>query len=203
MTSPPPSTDAAFGRISRRRTRHSRCLVDRRTWPSASVHRPALLRAGSGSGARPSSYRGDMVFVAQAGRPIGGRFDAEASQDLRLNADVDEVRNDLIHDFMYSGGLEKLAFVSGVGAVTADQPRTLPGGGQLLHGRAARCLFLQHPAADVCRRGNSAVGTDPAAALGRSGKGRERCGQLIVQVALPVAIRRTLDAVRDGGCRPC
>ena len=31
----------------------------------------------------PLSYRGEMVFVAQAGRPIGGRFVAEASQDLR------------------------------------------------------------------------------------------------------------------------
>jgi len=30
---------------------------------------------------------------------------------------------------MYSGGREKIAFLSGPGAVTADRPRTLPGGG--------------------------------------------------------------------------
>ena len=90
----------------------------------------------------PLSYRGEMVFVAQAGRPIGGRFPAEASQDLRLHANVDEVRNDLIHDFMYSGGLEKLAFVSGVGAVRADQPRTLPGGDRYFTDGRRVVLFL-------------------------------------------------------------
>jgi hypothetical protein len=90
----------------------------------------------------PLSYHGEMVFVAQAGRPIGGRFPAEASQGMRLHADVDEVRNDLIHDFMYSGGLEKLAFVSGVGAVTADQPRSLPGGGRYFTDGRRVALFL-------------------------------------------------------------
>ena len=90
----------------------------------------------------PLSYRGEMVFVAQAGRPIGGRFPAEPSAALRLHADVDEVRNDLIHDFMYSGGLEKLAFVSGVGAVAADQPRALPGGGRYFTDGRRVTLFL-------------------------------------------------------------
>jgi hypothetical protein len=90
----------------------------------------------------PLSYRGEMVFAAQAGRPIGGRFPAEGSQGLRLHADVDEVRNDLIHDFMYSGGLEKLAFVSGVGAVRADQPRTLPGGDRYFTDGRRVALFL-------------------------------------------------------------
>jgi hypothetical protein len=76
----------------------------------------------------------------------GGRFSAEASQDLRQNADVDEVRNDLIQDFMYSGGLEKLALVSGVGAVTADRPRTLPGGGHYFtDGRRVVLFFSTRP----------------------------------------------------------
>ena len=65
----------------------------------------------------PLSFRGDMVFVAQAGRPVGGRFIEEGTPDMPLHADVDEVRNHLVHDFMYSGGLEKLAFVGGVGKV--------------------------------------------------------------------------------------
>lgn len=90
----------------------------------------------------PISYRGEMVFVAQAGRPIGGRFAGEASQAMRLHADVDEVRNDLIHDFMYSGGLEKLAFVSGAGAVAADGPRTVPGGGRYFTDGRRVALFL-------------------------------------------------------------
>jgi hypothetical protein len=77
----------------------------------------------------PLSYRGDMVFVAQAGRPIGGRFHGEGPPALTVHANVDEVRNQLIHDFMYSGGLERLAVVGGVGAVTPDRPKTLPRGG--------------------------------------------------------------------------
>jgi len=90
----------------------------------------------------PLSYRGEMVFVAQTGRPIGGRFPGEASQGVRLHADVDEVRNDLIHDFMYSGGLEKLAFVSGVGAVAVDRPRTVPGRGRYFTDGRRVTLFL-------------------------------------------------------------
>ena len=90
----------------------------------------------------PLSFRGDMVLVAQAGRPVGGRFLDEKSQELRLHADVDEVRNHLIQDFMYSGGLEKLGFVKGVGVVTADRPRPLPGGGRYFTDGRRAALFL-------------------------------------------------------------
>jgi hypothetical protein len=94
----------------------------------------------------PLSYRGEMVFIAQAGRPIGGRFRDEETQDLRLHADVDEVRNYLIHDFMYSGGLEKLAFVSGVGVVPADRPRSLQGGSRYFtDGRRVALFFSTRP----------------------------------------------------------
>ena len=94
----------------------------------------------------PLSYRGEMVFIAQAGRPIGGRFLDEETQDLRLHADVDEVRNNVIHDFMYSGGLEKFAFVSGVGVVPADRPRSLLGGSRYFtDGRRAALFFSTRP----------------------------------------------------------
>ncbi len=90
----------------------------------------------------PLSYRGEMVFIVQAGRPIGGRFLDEESQDVRMHADVDEVRNHLIHDFMYSGGLEKLAFVSGVGVVPADQPGSPRGGSRHFTDGRRAVLFL-------------------------------------------------------------
>jgi hypothetical protein len=90
----------------------------------------------------PISYQGQLVFVAQAGRPVGGRYLPEDTQDLRLHPDVDEVRNFLIHDFMYSGGLEKLAFVRGVGAVPADQPRTLTSGDRYYTDGRRVALFL-------------------------------------------------------------
>ena len=57
-----------------------------------------------------------------------------------------KVRNDLVQDFMYSGGLEKIAFLSGVGAVTADRPRTLPGGGNYFtDGRRVVFFFSARP----------------------------------------------------------
>ncbi len=90
----------------------------------------------------PVNYRGQFVFVAQAGRPVGGRFLPEGSQDLQLHPDVDEVRHFLIHDFMYSGGLEGLAFVSGVGAVPSAKPRALPGGGSYFTDGRRVVLFL-------------------------------------------------------------
>jgi hypothetical protein len=90
----------------------------------------------------PISYRGQFVFLAQAGRPVGGRFLPEDSHDARLHPDVDEVRNFLIHDFMYSGGLERLAFVSGAGAVPVAQPRALPGGGSYFTDGRRVVLFL-------------------------------------------------------------
>ena len=94
----------------------------------------------------PLSYRGDMVFVAQAGRPMGGRFLKSDAPDSIMHADVDEVRNLLIQDFMYSGGLEKLAFVAGVGEVTPDRPRTLTGGGHYFtDGRRVALFFSTRP----------------------------------------------------------
>ena len=90
----------------------------------------------------PIDYRGQFVFVAQAGRPVGGRFLPEGARDGRLHPDVDEVRNFLISDFMYSGGLEKLAFVAGIGAVPADHPRSLAGGERYFTDGRRAALFL-------------------------------------------------------------
>jgi LssY C-terminus len=93
-------------------------VIRKRAQAGAPAHWVRMWRA-------PLAYRDQAVFVAQAGRPIGGRFakDARAEQ---LHPDVDEVRNILIQDFLYSGGLEKLGFVTGVGAVSPGQPRSLP-----------------------------------------------------------------------------
>jgi hypothetical protein len=59
----------------------------------------------------------------QAGRPAGGRFAQRSAADTALHHDVDEARNLLIQDMMYSGGLEKLGFVTGVGEVLETEPR--------------------------------------------------------------------------------
>lgn len=57
----------------------------------------------------PIEYRGQYVFVLQAGRPVGGRF-APPGEAQALHADVDEARNIVIQDLLYSGGVIGLAF---------------------------------------------------------------------------------------------
>ena len=57
-------------------------------------------------------FDGKPVFVAQVGRPVGGRFAPDGGEDIVLHEDVDEARNLLVQDMMYSGGLEKLGFVT-------------------------------------------------------------------------------------------
>ncbi|MEN8174365.1 MAG: hypothetical protein ABFS23_01295, partial [Pseudomonadota bacterium] len=71
----------------------------------------------------PLRFRGQPVFLVQAGRPVGGRFAVGEGKDLVLHADVDEARNLVIQDLLYSGGLAKLGFVDGVGVATLAQPR--------------------------------------------------------------------------------
>ncbi len=73
--------------------------------------------------AAPFRYRGQLVFVAQAGQPVGGRFRATQTDDLRLHPNVDEARDILLQDMLYSGGLGRLGFIGGVGPAAADDPR--------------------------------------------------------------------------------
>jgi hypothetical protein len=93
-------------------------VVRKRSQAGASANWLRLWRA-------PIFYREQRVFVAQAGRPVGGRF-ARAGE-TRLHPDIDEVRDILVQDFLYSGGLEQLGFLTGVGVVPEAQSRKLPG----------------------------------------------------------------------------
>lgn len=77
----------------------------------------------------PFRYKGKTVFIAQAGRPLGWRLAVVAENEgLVLNPNVDEVRNLFIQDMMYSLGLEKLAFVNGVGPTSSGELRDSLGG---------------------------------------------------------------------------
>ena len=68
----------------------------------------------------PLRYRNQSVFLVQAGRPLGGRFSESDSNNSKLHPNVDEARNLLIQDMLYSGGLEKLGFVRGAGRIDAS-----------------------------------------------------------------------------------
>jgi len=94
--------------------------------------------------AAPMSFEGKAVFVAQVGRPAGGRF---ASADASgLHGDVDEARNFLVQDMMYSGGLEKLGFVHGVGEADEASPRsTFDGAAYYTDGLRAVLFFATRP----------------------------------------------------------
>ena len=65
-----------------------------------------------------------------------------------LDPDVDEARNLLIQDLMYSGGLAKLGFVGGVGAADVTQPRaSLAGSEYYTDGLRAVMFFVTRPLA--------------------------------------------------------
>ncbi len=71
----------------------------------------------------PIRFEGRSIYLVQAGRPVGdaGR---RGATDIILDDDVDEARNLTIQDMMYSGSLERLGFVTGVGETSETQPRS-------------------------------------------------------------------------------
>lgn len=72
----------------------------------------------------PFSYQGKAVFLVQGGRRLGWRLQEIEENDMVLSPKVDEVRNLFIQDMIYSSGLEKFAFVSGVGATKPGESRS-------------------------------------------------------------------------------
>ncbi len=59
-----------------------------------------------------------------------------------LHDDVDEARNLMIQDMMYSGGLDKLGFATGVGSASPTHPRTTLGGARYHTDGLRAVLFL-------------------------------------------------------------
>jgi hypothetical protein len=90
----------------------------------------------------PIRFEGRAVFLVQVGRPVGGRFVTRGATGIVLHEDVDEARNLLIQDMMYSGGLDKLGFAIGVGPASPTQPRTTFGGARYHTNGLRAVLFL-------------------------------------------------------------
>jgi hypothetical protein len=96
----------------------------------------------------PFRYRGQTVFLAQTGRPVGGRFADTDGTGVDLHPDVDEARNLLIQDLLYSGGVARLGFAGGVGTVDVAQQRdSLAGGTYHTDGLRATLFFVPRPLA--------------------------------------------------------
>ena len=90
----------------------------------------------------PIRFEGSPVFLVQVGRPVGGRFVPRGAKDLVLHEDVDEARNLVIQDMMYSGGLARLGFATGVGPASPTQPRLTLGGARYHTDGLRAVLFL-------------------------------------------------------------
>jgi len=69
----------------------------------------------------PLRYRGKPIWVGQVSSRRGGRFAGSVEERQRIEPDVDEARNDLIQDLLYSQSIRKIGFVTGVGRVAANR----------------------------------------------------------------------------------
>jgi hypothetical protein len=94
----------------------------------------------------PVLFDGRAIYLVQVGRPVGGRFGPQDSWSVVLHGNVDEARNYLVQDMMYSGGLSKLGFVTGVGPAPPTEPRTTFGGARFhTDGLRAVLFFSTRP----------------------------------------------------------
>ena len=94
----------------------------------------------------PIRFEGRSIYLVQAGRPAGGRFGHRSGSDIVSDDDVDEARNLTIQDMMYSGSLEMLGFVTGVGETPETQPRSALNGPRYhTDGLRAVLFFAKRP----------------------------------------------------------
>ena len=105
--------------MQRRGYRSDRRAIDDEQWLFDRQPDVVGRKAGQGSSpahwirlwVAPLRYQGKPVFLAQVGRPIGGRFVADEGDALEVHPDVDEARNLFLQDMLYSGGLHSFGFV--------------------------------------------------------------------------------------------
>jgi len=68
-------------------------------------------------------YEGKPVWIGQISRDIGVRFTKKTITTHKIDPDVDETREFLLENLVYSQALQKIAYVGGVGEAPMDQPR--------------------------------------------------------------------------------
>jgi hypothetical protein len=71
----------------------------------------------------PVQFQNQPVWIGQISRDIGVRFTRKTIVTHKIDPDVDETRNFLFQDLLYSHGLMKYAFVKGVGEAPMESPR--------------------------------------------------------------------------------
>ena len=70
----------------------------------------------------PLRYQDKPIWVGQVSTGLGGRFAASGEGTRRIEPDVDEARNDVVQDLLYSQDLAKIGFVKGAGGLSAAEP---------------------------------------------------------------------------------
>jgi len=71
----------------------------------------------------PMRFEGKPVWLAQISRDIGVRFTTKTITTHKIDPDVDETREFLLENLVYSQVVERFAYVGGVGAASIDTPR--------------------------------------------------------------------------------
>jgi len=73
----------------------------------------------------PMRCEGKPVFIGQVSRDIGVRFTSKTWPPVthKIDPDVDEARNSVIEDLLFSNTISKVGFVKGVGRATPSKPR--------------------------------------------------------------------------------
>ena len=94
----------------------------------------------------PLRYRGKAIWVGQISRDIGVRFTRKSGTGVthKIDPDVDETRNAIVQDILFSKGLVQLGFVRGVGPAKPDNPhKNLTGDPYFTDGMRAVMLLDQ------------------------------------------------------------
>ena len=73
----------------------------------------------------PLKFKSKHVWVGQVSRDIGIRFTTKSSNLVthKIDPDVDEARNGLAEDLLFSQGMVKIGYVKGVGLSTSNHPK--------------------------------------------------------------------------------
>lgn len=94
----------------------------------------------------PFTFEGQPVFIAQTARQQGWRSAQNSDGDVLPSPQVDEVRNALVQDMTYSGGMQKIAFDRGVGATAPGEFRSALGDARYrTDGLRAIMFFITRP----------------------------------------------------------
>jgi len=72
----------------------------------------------------PYIYQGKDVWIGQVSRDIGVRFTKQSAFLVthKIDPDIDEARNELVQEMLFSRGLQKIGYAKGISVSTPESP---------------------------------------------------------------------------------